>query len=440
MNQTSSLSLDQAPPFSVPLRFFVTAPLFALAAALLMLWQGPDKFGSRWDPVMLGCTHMLTLGYMGLIMQGAILQMLPVVAGTPVRRPVLFAAITHTLGVAGIILLSCGLAFTIPLLLQVALPALGAELLLFAVLVVITLRRALPQNMTARAMRLAALMLVATVLLGLVLLSNHAFGWWLQARETLADLHLTWGLLGWVGILVVGVAYQVVPMFQLTPAYPAKLTHRLAALLFLLLLLLAPAIHAPKLQLVLEILLAAGYAVFALTTLWLQLKRRRKLPDVSLDFWRGGMISVLLAIVLWLAAQFVPAIGDMPSYGILLGVLMIVGFAISVINGMLYKIVPFLVWFHLQSSRGPTSSHAVPNVREILPEVRTRWQMRLHFVALCTLLAAVVFPAIFFYPAALLFGASNLWLWLNIVAASRTYRRVHALLTANAVSAAAATS
>jgi len=438
MNQTTSLSLDQAPPISVPLRFFITAPLFALAAALLMLWQGPDMFSSRWNPAMLGITHMLTLGYMGMIMQGAILQMLPVVAGTPVRRPVPVAAITHTLGVAGIILLSCGLTFTIPLLLQIALPALGAELLLFAVLVVITLRRALPPNMTARAMRLAALMLAATVLLGLVLLSNHAFGWWLQARETLADLHLTWGLLGWVGILVAGVAYQVVPMFQLTPAYPARLTRRLAPALFMLLLMLALANHAPAVRLALEILLAAGFAVFALTTLRLQTKRRRKLPDVSLDFWRCGMISLLLAIALWLAAQIVPAIGDMQSHGMLLGVLMIVGFAMSVINGMLYKIVPFLVWFHLQSSRGLTSSHAVPNVREIQPESRTRWQMRLHFAALCALLAAVVFPAILFYPAALLFGASNLW--LNIVAARRTYRRVHAQLAANTVSAAAATS
>ena len=150
---------------------------------------------------MLGITHMLTLGYMGMIMQGAILQMLPVVAGTPVRRPVLVAAIIHTLGIAGIVLLCCGLIFSMPLLLQIALPTLGTALLLFAALVVITLRRALPQNMTARAMRLAALMLAATVLLGLVLLSNHVFGWWLQARETLANLHLSWGLLGWVGYI-----------------------------------------------------------------------------------------------------------------------------------------------------------------------------------------------------------------------------------------------
>ena len=38
MNQMASLSLDQAPPIGVPLRFFITAPLFAVAAALLLLW------------------------------------------------------------------------------------------------------------------------------------------------------------------------------------------------------------------------------------------------------------------------------------------------------------------------------------------------------------------------------------------------------------------
>ncbi|MBI4809391.1 MAG: hypothetical protein HY799_10650 [Nitrosomonadales bacterium] len=427
MNGQPLISLDQAPPVGVPLRFFITAPLFALAAALLLLWKGAGLFHSRWDPAMLGITHLLTLGFMGLIMLGAILQMLPVVAGAPMRRPERVAAFIHILASAGVILLCGGLIFTVPLALKIALPTLGTALLLFAALVVVTLRRALPQNMTARAMRLAALMFAATVLLGLTLLSNHAFGWWLRARETLADLHLTWGLLGWVGLLIAGVAYQIVPMFQLTPAYPARLARWLAPVLFILLLALAPARHSPALWSVLKILLAAGFAVFALTTLWLQTKRRRKLPDVLMNFWRGSMMSLLAAIALWLAAQLVPAIGDMRGYGMLLGVLMIVGFAMSIINGMLYKIVPFLVWFHLQSRRG-ANGPTVPNVREIMPESRTRWQMWLHFTALAVLLAAIVFPAAFVYPAALLFGASNLWLWLNIVAASRTYSRVNALL------------
>lgn len=427
MSQPASLSLDQAPPIQVPLRFFLTAPLFALAAAMLLLWQGPDLFSSRWTPALLGATHLLTLGHMALLMMGAMLQMLPVVAGTPVRRPELAAGAIHILTTCGILLLSAGLIFTLPSALKLALPLLGVAIFLFAGMVMLALLRARPENMTARAMRLAILMLAATAVLGMTLLSNHAYGWWLQTRVALTNLHLTWGLLGWAGILITGVAYQVVPMFQLTPPYPPKLTRWLASLLFALILALAPAILVPPLQALLGILIAAGFATFALTTLWLQTKRRRKLPDVTLDFWRGGIISLLLAISLWLAAQLFPAVKLMESYGLSLGILMIVGFSMSLINGMLYKIAPFLVWFHLQSKRKP-GGPTVPNVKLILPEKRMRRQMWLHFAALATLLAATLQPHLFARAAAILFGASNLWLWLNIVAAYRTYRDVNALL------------
>jgi len=427
VNQPAGLSLDQAPPIRVPLRFFLTAPLFALAAALMLLLQGPDLLASRWTPALLGATHLLTLGHMGLMMMGAMLQMLPVVAGTPVRRPELAAGTIHILATCGIILFSAGMTLALPFALKIALPLLGTAILLFAAIVIFTLRRARPENMTARAMRLAVLMLAATAVLGMTLLSNHAFGWWLQTREALTNLHLTWGLLGWAGILVTGVAYQVVPMFQLTPPYPAKLTRWLAALLFVLLLGFALTGLLPPLRTLLGILVALILSTFTLTTLWLQTKRRRKLPDVTLDFWRGGMVSLLLAIALWLAAQLFPAISLMEGYGLLLGMLMIVGFSMSLINGMLYKIVPFLVWFHLQSRRGP-GGLTVPNVRAILPETRMRRQMWLHFAALATLLAAALQPGLFSRVAALLFGASNLWLWLNIASTCRTYRSVDAVL------------
>jgi hypothetical protein len=426
MSQPAGLSLDQAPPILVPLRFFLSAPLFAIAAALLLLWQGPDMLLNRWHPALLGATHMLTLGFLGLTMMGAIMQMLPVVAGTPVRHPLWAAGIIHTLGVAGIMLLVTGLTLSSPLTLRFSLPLLGIALLAFSALVIFTLRQAQAQNMTARAMRLAALMLAATAILGLLLLSNHAYSWWLQVREPFTNLHLSWGLLGWVGILVVGVAFQVVPMFQLTPAFPGFMTRWLAIILFLLLLALSLGVAFPALRLPLGIALSGGMAWFAITTLRLQSQRRRKLPDVTLSFWRGGMVCLLLAIALWLARQGLP-LGKNGEYELLLGLLMIVGFAMSLVNGMLYKIVPFLVWFHLQSRRKPGEPVA-PNVKQILPEIRARRQMWLHFAALASLLAAVLQPALFFYPAAVLSGASSLWLWLNIVSAWRIYRRVNALI------------
>ena len=69
------LSFDQAPPFSAPFRFFVTAPLFAILAGALLLWSGPELFASRWTPTALALTHLLTAGFMMQVMRGEHIQL-----------------------------------------------------------------------------------------------------------------------------------------------------------------------------------------------------------------------------------------------------------------------------------------------------------------------------------------------------------------------------
>lgn len=56
------LSFDNAPPLSVPARFFVAAPGYGVLAGLLVLLQGQDLLLSRWSPAMLALTHLLTVG------------------------------------------------------------------------------------------------------------------------------------------------------------------------------------------------------------------------------------------------------------------------------------------------------------------------------------------------------------------------------------------
>ena len=93
---SAGLSLEQAPPFSVPLRFFLTAPWFLVMAALLLLWQSLQEiFANRWLPAMLALTHLLTLGFMAQVMLGALLQILPVVVGVVVPRPRLTGTLIH---------------------------------------------------------------------------------------------------------------------------------------------------------------------------------------------------------------------------------------------------------------------------------------------------------------------------------------------------------
>ncbi|MFN3593975.1 MAG: hypothetical protein ACK4TK_04755 [Thiobacillaceae bacterium] len=80
----AGLSYEQAPPYGLPLRFFLTAPLFLLLAAVAAIPLAPDWTADPHTLAAIALTHLLTLGFLGMVMQGALLQMLPVVIGAPV--------------------------------------------------------------------------------------------------------------------------------------------------------------------------------------------------------------------------------------------------------------------------------------------------------------------------------------------------------------------
>ena len=61
---TSVLSYEQAPPLHLPLRFFLTAPLFGILAGVLLMGQGSTVLASRWTGAALAATHCLTAGFM----------------------------------------------------------------------------------------------------------------------------------------------------------------------------------------------------------------------------------------------------------------------------------------------------------------------------------------------------------------------------------------
>ena len=79
----ASLSTEQAPPISVPLRFFTAAPLFLLLAALILVSGADNPFANMRSPALLAATHCITLGFMAMVMLGAMQQILPVVIGCP---------------------------------------------------------------------------------------------------------------------------------------------------------------------------------------------------------------------------------------------------------------------------------------------------------------------------------------------------------------------
>ena len=417
------LSLEQAPPFDVPLRFFLTAPLFLVLAAMVLLWHGPDFFISRWLPAPLAFTHLLTLGFMAQIMIGALLQILPVVIGVTVPRPQWIAALIHlpltlgTLALAGAFLLGNPLGF------QIASGLLGLGFGVALIAFNLAAWRAPVTSGTVIAVRCALGGLLMTVILGLLL--GGFFGWGLSVPVvTMTTLHAVWGLIGWTVLLVAGIADQVVPMFHITPAYPRWLSRRFAPLMTVMLalwsgLMLGNWETAAQLA---GVALALGIAVFAAMTLHLLNQRRRKIGDPVLPYWRISLISLLASAALWLLALLIPALLPWSTVEWLLGILLIVGFAGAVINGMLYKIVPFLAWFHLQAQL--LGRAKVPHMKQLLPDAPVRRQGRAYLATLLLLLAAAVYPPLFAYPAALALGVTGAWMGVNLFSVWWIYRRV----------------
>lgn len=415
------LSYDRSPPIAAPFRFFLTAPAFGILAGVLLIWAGPNAFLSRWTSEALALTHLVTAGFMLQAMLGALIQVLPVVAGANIHQSSRVAAIAHAAITLGALLLVAAFLTFVPELFVLAglCFTLGGGLFIGAS--AWAMRGVPATGPTVRGLKAAVGGLAVTIALG-VLMALGMAGWADLPLLLLADLHLGWGFAVWGIGLLAAVAYVVVPMFQITPSYPEALTRRftpfvlLAAIAWsgLALAGIEPAATVAATALVLAV------AVFAIVTLLVQRRSKRARFDTNQRCWRVGMASMFAAAALWLAATAVPAVGEWPGWPVACGVLLMYGGFVSVITGMLYKIVPFLVWLHLQNlGRGRLLA---PNMKKVIDEQSMHRQMLAHFAASGLLLAATFRPEALAVPAGALIAVSQAWLAHNLWSAVRLFR------------------
>ena len=424
------LSFEQAPPIDVPFRFFLTAPLFGITAGLLLFIAGGDMLVSRWTPTALAGTHLLVAGYMLHAMCGALMQFVPVAAGGNIWRPRLVAAWSHPILIVSAVLLVAAFLTHRSAFFLAAAYGFALALGLFTIVVSLALWRTPAHGPTIVALRTALIALLVTLALGITLATGIARNtdWPLLS---LTDVHAAWGLGGWALILLAGVSYLVVPMFQLTPSYSVWLARGLPLLLIVMLLAWSTQYANTDRNESLGIFLG-GLGVsglFAAETLHLQHRRRRKVSDATLLFFRVAMLSLLAVLLSALLFAMLPELRFDPRAAVWLGILAIVGVFISAINGMLYKIVPFLNWLHLQNLCGLQA--VPPTMHQMIPFSAMRGQLWSHAAAFGLLLAAVWLPVLA-RPAGLMFAISSAWLGWNLIGALGVYLRFRNRIRAGA--------
>ncbi|AUH50786.1 hypothetical protein CXB49_08205 [Chromobacterium sp. ATCC 53434] len=357
-------SYDRAPPLSLPLPFLLAAPCWLFAAGLCLAFMPPGPL-DRFDPEALAAVHLLALGVLGNAMCGAALQILAVVAGVAFTRP---RFLLHVLFWP--LQLGCGLLAAAflhgfsPALLLPAAALLGWALLVFAGVGLHGVASSPARDATSRGIASALAALLAAASLGIALAGTLGAGWPLPWKALL-DWHVLSALGGWLLGLVMAVAVTVVPMFQITPAYPARWM-RDAAVLWPAALLasgLGWQLGAGPLAGMPASAVAIAFAVMT----WRLQRRSRRPADCGRRFWQMAMAALALGLMAaWAAAADWAAAG----WAALSGWLLLFGLGVCAMLGMFYKILPFLLWLNLQRKAPP--GKRAPATLALLPEAAQR--------------------------------------------------------------------
>ena len=333
-------------PASIPLRYFGAAAVFHLAAwiALAAGAAGAPRFvgGLGWP---LAALHLVTLGVLAMTAIGASLQLMPVATRQPVHSTRLPAAIWW-IYTAGVSATTIGMGTSQPVLLGAGALAVVAGLLGYAGVSARNFvgARGMAGIVAHGWIALASLVIVVVTALSLAF---TYLGWPLIGRSSAIALHVPFAAYGFMGMLALGLAYILVPMFALSAA-PDETQVRISAGLAALALVLAGLaafVDATASELRIAALVAAGAAValhLKLVLGALHTGMRRELGR-SFRLVRIAWALLVASLVLALAMLVVP---DVPMLATLFGIVLVPGWLLTLVLGMTQRIVPFLASMH----------------------------------------------------------------------------------------------
>lgn len=377
----SELRLDRTPQPSLPLRFLLSALAWGVLAGLWLAGFGPVLLQSRWLPATIVLVHAYTLGVLGNAMLGSLIQFLPAAIGSPLPGTHLMPFL-HVLFNAGLLTLMAEFMFPHPVLSAFASALLLLSIGAFAVTAIVAVYRAAGSRLLRLGIFWALLSLLMTAALGALLLAVLS-GRLALPLGSLVDLHVTFGLSGWVMTLIAAVASITLPMFQGT----RSITNHafLTWLAFVVLSLAIATYDVSRGNVDVKIFWLWLPALTFCLTVWILQWRAPYRRNITLgNFWSGGCLALVAACLVALSPTWplqVPAVS-------VAGVLVIAIGLPWLLLGMLLEIIAFLSWLELR--RRQPRGVRVPGVDRLFPEAHKHCLLQVHAMSAASLFAAMV--------------------------------------------------
>lgn len=369
--------------------YFTVAISSLLIAELVWALGLANPLSNIGEPWVLVGVHLTTIGFLTLLMMGALHQFVPVLTETELASQawsgVTFLSIS--LGLSGMLLGFLALPGGPLPGVTWALPV-GGSLVVGGVIVAalnlgITLKRAWPWTLSAWLVATGLAFLLMTVAVGLLLalfltvphLVSMRSGMVMGGRGLAA--HVIGGVGGWLTLTAMGVTYKLLAMFTLSDenrGFGGWLAY-VATAGGILTVWLSRWLGLNRLGNVAWFVLLFGLLVY----LWdmRSLYRQRKRRQLELNARYGIIPLLFLGVLLMVAGGFVRLDGPAERVDVALVFFALYGWLGGLALTQLYKIVPFLTWLNQFGSQ--MGQGRIPRVQELVDEKRDWYAYWIYF-------------------------------------------------------------
>ncbi len=362
-----AVSTDFAPPFKLIAPYFILGVLFYIGSILYLF--GIDVVNlSQFSPTTLSFIHIFLLGFLMMIIFGAMAQLVPVVLEVGHFAVELYYVI-YPLLAFGTLLMGYGFLFS-----PIILPFGGVVVLItmgiFLFETMMTIKKVQKLNFVMKTVLLANIFLFFGLLFGIIMALGYG-GIVVVDIEKYLVSHIFLTFFGYVGITIIGMSLVLLPMFWLSHSFSWKsVEYSVHCFTISVMAIILHLIFSNDILLYFGYLLIVVSVGFYLYQILLIYKTRvRKEKDIyftSVVFSYGSLFIALLLGITYLVFENEKVL-------LVFGWVLFFGYIGNIIIGHLYKIVPFLVWYQRFSPL--IGKQKVPMLGDMVPKLGATFQV-----------------------------------------------------------------
>jgi cbb3-type cytochrome oxidase subunit 1 len=349
------IASQNAPSPKVVVPHYVFGGVILFLTSVLIVFY-PAAFTQHFfSAQLLAITHLLVLGWITMIIFGALYQLLPVIMEVKLYSEQLAKFSFALLGVGTVLLAFAFWRFSFGVVMYVAGSLIVISVILFVINVLRTAQSS-SKNVVERTFIVSSVIwLLFTVLAGLALAVNLSHPYLKVSHIELLKLHAHAGLVGWFIQLIIGVSSKLLPMFMVSHGVSTK---KLNFAFYYINIGLVVGVVSLYFQFKIAILLsavfvAAGIIAYLLFLIKSYKKRVKKQLDIGMK--QSALSYAILVIPLFLVFTLIFNFEFLNTLTLPLSVAygsaIVIGFITSLVMGQTYKTLPFIVWLKVYKGR-----------------------------------------------------------------------------------------